>query len=217
MQGCRRRYWLAWAAAFAALAAGCNDNALGTVRRRPNLPPATTLASGPPDSTYGVNYRVRLYWSGADPDGSIDHFDFILVDHPAIEDSIATTAANDPRRVVVTMPAADDPRWKSTTANDTLIVSAADTLRADPAPPPGGDIGDHDRFIRARSFERWHTFFVRAVDDRGAADPTPDYRTFNARTLAPTVALSAPVRRARSSSAARRPISIGRGKTRSTR
>ncbi|MFQ5600239.1 MAG: hypothetical protein ACE5G2_06765 [Candidatus Krumholzibacteriia bacterium] len=42
-------------------------------------------------------------------------------------------------------------------------------------------------------FERWHAFFIRAVDDRRLPDPTPDYRSFNARTLAPTVALSPPV------------------------
>ena len=47
-----------------------------------NRPPETVLSAGPPDSS-ATNYRVRLFWSGSDLDGAIDHFDFIMVDHPA--------------------------------------------------------------------------------------------------------------------------------------
>ncbi len=197
MRSRRRLCGLALVAVVAALVASCNDNTLGVERRHPNLPPATTLASGPPDSAAGVNYKVHLFWSGADPDGAIDHFDFILIDHPAIQDSIAPALPNDPHRVVVTMPTADDPRWSSTTANDTLIISRADTLRVDPAPPPGGNIGEHDAFVRSRNFERWHTFFVRAVDNYGLVDPVPEYRSFNSTTLAPTIRISPPVNPAR--------------------
>ena len=75
--------------AFVAALAGCNDNQLGSDKRKPNQPPQTILASGPPDSTYEANYKVHLFWSGSDPDGTIDHYDFILVDHPAANDSIA--------------------------------------------------------------------------------------------------------------------------------
>jgi hypothetical protein len=173
---------------------GCNDG-LRIETQRPNLPPDTQLTSGPPDSTYATTYRVQLAWTGSDADGSIARFEWILVDHLAIQDSI-TGPVDDPMRVVVTVPGADDPRWTSTTGRDTIVVSSADTLRSDPRPPPGsgdGEIGEHNRLVRLRSFERWHTFFVRAIDDKGTADPSPDYLSFNSTTLAPEVQLLPPI------------------------
>jgi len=181
--------------AVAGLAAGCNDNDLGLERRRPNRAPETILSSSPPDSTYDTVYQVQLFWSGADADGTIDHFDFILVDHPAEDDSI-DSAEGDPNRVRVEIPAADDPRWVATASNDTLIVSRADTLRRDPRPPAGSsdsEVREHYRLVRLQNFERWHTFFIRAVDNEGEIDPTPEYVSFNSTTLAPDVALSLPV------------------------
>lgn len=166
------------AALAASLAAGCSST--GIERQRPNRPPDTRLGAGPPDSS-ATGYRVDLAWSGSDPDGSIDHYDWILADHPAAWDSIAD--------VVVTVPAVDDPRWRQTTRIDSTFVARADTLRRDPRPRPGETPED----VLRHFFERWHTFFVRAVDDRGAPDQTPDYRSFNARTLAPVVALLPPV------------------------
>ena len=151
-----------------------------------NLPPETVLSSGPPDSTASTNYRVHFFWSGTDPNGLVDHFDFILVDHPRSNDSIGPGGA-DP--VIVTVPEPDDPRWTSTTLTDSIFVTVADTLRRDPRPGPGESPSD----VLQHPFERWHSFFVRAVDDEGLADPTPDYRSFNANNLAPTVALQPPV------------------------
>ncbi len=174
----------------------CNDNDFGVQRRRPNRPPETVLASGPPDSTYQTSYRVHLYWSGSDGDGTIDHYDYILVDHPAVDDSIATANVAAGNRVVVSVPEPDDPRWRGTSARDTLLVTRADTLRHDPAPPigsTGSGILTHNDFVRRQSFERWHTFFVRAVDNEGAVDPTPDYRSFNSNNIAPIVFLQPPV------------------------
>jgi hypothetical protein len=109
------------------------------------------------------------------------------VDHPA-SDSTISGGPSDPNQVIVRIPEHDDPRWRTTHALDTLIVVRADTLRRDPRPDPN-DPDDNNEVVRQTTFERWHTFFVRAVDDRGAVDTTPDYRTFNARTLAPTVSL----------------------------
>jgi hypothetical protein len=180
------------------LAAACNDNDLGIEKRHANQSPVTVLSSGPPDSTYTAHYRVHLFWSGSDADGTIDHYDYILVDHPAIDDSIAVAGDDSTHEVVVRVPLPDDPRWSSTTSNDTIIVTRADTLRMDPAPPPGAgatEIEFHNAMVRRQSFERWHTFFVRAVDNEGAADPSPDYRSFNSRTLAPRVELLPPIRR----------------------
>jgi hypothetical protein len=174
-------FWLA-------AVAGCNDNQLGAQKRRPNRSPETILSSGPPDSTYGTSYKVHLFWSGSDADGTIDHYDFILVDHPAGNDSIAARDPNYAHTVAVTPPEPNDPRWTATTANDTIIVSLADTLRH--APPVRPSQNDS---VRTQSFERWHTFFVRAVDNEGAMDLTPQYRSFNSTTLAPDVWLLPPV------------------------
>src|SRR5678815_4474918 len=115
------------------------------------------LTSGPPDSTYDTSYRVHLYWSGSDSDGSIDHYDYILIDHPAIDDSIATDRPGAPNEIAIDPPAIDDPRWTSTNSSDTLIVTRADTLRLDPSPPPDSDPSDidrHNNFVRRQSFER---------------------------------------------------------------
>lgn len=187
---CRRRIAPAAAAVLiAGSVAGCGDD-LGIERRHPNRPPETRLTAGPPDSTNSTNYRVRLSWSGSDPDGTVDHFDYILMDHAA-SDSTITGEPGDPNQVIVRMPEFDDPRWTSTTAIDTLIVTRADTLRRELRPDPD-DPNDSNEVVRQTTFERWHTFFVRAVDNEGVEDRTPEYRTFNARTLAPTISLRVP-------------------------
>lgn len=190
------RIAVAAALAGAGLLAGCNDNDLGPKKKHPNLPPNTILSSGPPDSVSATNYKVHLFWSGADADGTIDHYDFILIDHAAFRDSINPTDPNDSTRVAVLVPGPDDPRWSATAAKDTLVVSVADTLRLDPRPPPGsneGQLGQHNDFMRRQNFERWHTFFVRAVDNEGSIDPSPSYLSFNSTTLAPYVTIEPPV------------------------
>lgn len=171
----------------AALAlAGCNDSALGPGHADRNQPPDTYLTGGPPAFSTSTDYRVHLFWRGADHDGRIDHFDFILVDHPAAGSSADSLAAgHQPGRV----PGPDDPRWTATAATDSEFVTTADSLPRPPQPQPGEDAD----FVRRQSFQRWHTFFVRAVDNRGAIDPTPEYRSFNASTLAPYVWLESPV------------------------
>jgi hypothetical protein len=62
-------------------------------------------------------------------------------------------------------------------------VAPADTLRADPR----GDIGEG-------IFDRWSTFYVRAVDNDGTPDPSPEMRTFDAATQAPRLWLESPLR-----------------------
>jgi len=158
---------------------GCMDNQLGIEKRVPNRPPQTILSGGPIDFAAATDYRVGLSWWGSDPDGAVDHFDFILIDHPAAIDSIGAGFAID-------VPGVDDPRWLGTQATDSVFVTLADTLRQDPQGSPPAD-------VLRQAFERWHTFFVRAVDDEGLPDPTPDYLSFNAVNLAPTAGIRRPV------------------------
>lgn len=176
------------ACACTAIATACGDNELGIQRRRPNHAPETFLSSGPPDSTSATDYRVHFYWSGRDVDGSIDHYDFIMVDHPAARGSMA--GDDSASTVMVSVPRVIDPRWTHTNSTDSVFVTRADTLRRDPRPGQDEDPGD----VLREPFERWHTFFVRAVDHEGLPDSTPDYRSFNAVNFAPTVRLKEPVR-----------------------
>lgn len=160
--------------------AGCSNS--GIERERPNVPPETRLVAGPPDGTNATSYRVALEWTGNDPDGVIDHFDMLVVNHPSPCDSAAGLG------FAVTVPAPEDSRWQPTSRRDSVLVVSADSLCRDPRPGSGETPGD----VLQEALRRWHTVFVRAVDDHGASDATPDYRTFNARTFAPTVALRQP-------------------------
>lgn len=163
---------------------GCSDNELGLEKRRPNLPPETLISRGPTDFSSSP-YTVRLSWWGSDSDGTIDHFDFIMVEHAGAVDTLTAET----RQAILEVPAVDDPRWIGTTATDSVFVTLADTLRRDPVPGEGESPGD----VLRHPFERWHTFFVRAVDNEGLPDPTPEYLSFNARNFAPTVRLRRPV------------------------
>ncbi|UCE02737.1 MAG: hypothetical protein JSW67_00580 [Candidatus Latescibacterota bacterium] len=165
----------------ALLPLACSENDLGIEKRRPNLPPQTILSGGPSDGSSDTPYRVELSWWGSDPDGSIDHYDVILIDHAAAVDSAGFS---------VTVPAIDDPRWIGTFSTDSLFVTSADTLRRDPL--PGEEETPPD--VLDQPFERWHSFFVRAVDNEGLTDPTPDYVSFNSVNLAPTVSIRPPVK-----------------------
>jgi hypothetical protein len=178
---------------FLVVLVGCGDNELGLQHRRPNSPPETTLSSGPPDSSltepFGTVYQVHLFWSGSDRDGTVDHYDFIMIDHPRIASHIDSIAPDDPTQVVVQVPAPDDPRWTGTTATDSTFITLADTLRRDAQPGPGQTADE----VRNAFLERWHTFFVRAVDNEGAIDQTPDYRSFNSHNIAPQIWFTAPI------------------------
>jgi hypothetical protein len=91
--------------------ARCGDE-LGIERERPNQAPETKLVSGPPDSIDATSYRVSFHWSGTDPDGVVDHFDLILVNHPPIRSHIDGDPDDpDPTRVIVEIPAVDAPRF----------------------------------------------------------------------------------------------------------
>ncbi|MEZ5063960.1 MAG: hypothetical protein R3B81_04455 [bacterium] len=68
-------------------------------------------------------------------------------------------------------------------ANDSLFaVSASESCCVDPLPEYGNP--------EEGTFEEFHTFYVRSVDDRGQRDETPAYRSFNAKTIAPSTTIS---------------------------
>lgn len=166
------------------LGTACRDNQLGVEKRVANQPPQTQISAGPRDGATSTFYRVSISWWGTDSDGVVDHYEFILIDHPR------ATEVNAANPLEIMVPGIDDPRWIRTSATDTLLVTLADTLLRDPEPGPGESPED----VRQQAFERWHTYFIRAVDNDGAVDATPEYLSFNAKNFAPTIQLLPPAR-----------------------
>jgi hypothetical protein len=156
--------WLFLAALASALAA-CSENALigglGT-----NAVPTIELVDGPVERDT-VGYTVEFSWFGEDRDGRIDHYEFVLCDGDPLGFSREDTTGLD--------------KWTKTTRTDSLFRLTADLY--DTTVTVGGA-----SFAR---YERTHTFFVRAVDDRGARSD-PAYRSFTAWTYAPYVTIDLP-------------------------
>jgi hypothetical protein len=128
--------------------------------QKPNQPPDVWLTSGPPEG--GVStYRVRFFWNAWDKDGSIQYFEFAITDN---EDG-----AFDPADTT------GPEKWTRTTLYDSTFAFSAD------------EISDTASTDMITEFTRSHTFFIRAVDDKGLVSVNAAYRSFTARTLSPTV------------------------------
>ena len=157
-------------AAILAVLVGCGADTTGL---DPNRTPDTELVAAPRDSSR-VPHHVTFSWNGRDLDGTVRTFDYLLETYPR---AVATID-----QVTLVTPGVSDPRWVRITAYHLALALPADTLRADPR----GDIG-------AGEFDRWHSFYLRAVDEDGAVDPTPEVRTFQGFTLAPRLWLQSPL------------------------
>jgi hypothetical protein len=142
----------------------------------PNIDPETTISGSIPPEAGRADHHVTFFWSGSDLDGIVKAYDYILEVYPR---SIGQFS-----EIQLVEPDIGDSRWTRTScaATNISLVLLADTLRADPS----GDIGDG-------TFDRWHTFWVRATDNEGAVDQSPDKVTFQAFTKAPQMALVEPV------------------------
>lgn len=152
---------------------GCEDASAPA----PNIAPETFLTSSEPRDSSRVVHHISILWRGADIDGTPAYYEYFVRSYPRSVVRID--------QITLQPPPVDDPGWRRVNAPSVDLVVAADTLRADPR----GDIGDGE-------FDRWHTFYVRAVDNEGAVDATPEFRTFFAYTQAPVLKLNAPALRA---------------------
>ncbi len=153
--------------ALAIALAGCStDTELGGVRI-PNGAPDTELTGFPP-TLLEASYAVQFNWKGSDPDGKITGFQWKISDNGTDGISPMDTVTVDP------LTGAEVNPWHFTTSNDSLFL-----VLADQSDFPGDEHND------PRSF-RTHTLFVRAVDDKGAVDPSPAQVSFTATTLVPT-------------------------------
>lgn len=153
-------------AALLLAAVGCStDSELGGVRV-PNARPDTRITGQPP-TLLEAGFAVRFYWTGSDPDSKIKGFEWKVSDNGTDGISPRDTLTVDP------LTGAEINPWRFTVATDTTFV-----VLADQPDFPGDDVGV------PRSF-RSHSLFVRAVDEKGAVDPTPALISFTSTTIAP--------------------------------
>jgi hypothetical protein len=131
-----------------------------------NSPPTIRFVYGPPESGYTV-YQIHLYWMGHDPDGKIDHYEYVIADGDPLGFDPADTTGLD--------------KWTSTELTEIELEVSADEMDTTVTI-------DHNQYAR---YSKMHTFFVRAVDGGGARSETI-YRSFNAFTLAPHIFITIP-------------------------
>jgi hypothetical protein len=145
---------------------GCGKKPGGTLL--PNVRPSVELTNAPvsPDRSNPYFYAYRVDWSGDDPDGRVDHYEY-AIDPPTVVVH-DTTKCND-----------GDTCWVTTKKNEEIVFFRAtqpDPIK--PATPP--------------TASDFHVFVIKAVDDRGAQSE-PKFRAFFAYTIAPTVRILNPI------------------------
>ena len=145
---------------------GCGKKAGGQLI--PNLPPQVELTNAPvsADHSNPYFYAYRINWSGEDPDGRIDHYEY-AIDPPRVVTFDTTKCSN------------GDTCWVSTKKNEEILffrASQPDSIHGT-VPPTASD---------------FHVFVIKAVDDKGAASPRK-FRAFFSFTIAPTVQILNPI------------------------
>ncbi len=138
-----------------------------------NLPPDTSISIAPPNLD-AASFQVSFFWAGSDPDGTVEAFEWRISDNGP--DGIVD------REDTLALP------WNRTTAYDSTFVVSADL---DSFPD---DVDDPDQSDGTYRWWQTHTFFVRAIDDQGARDPSPAHESFTATTIAPKVVIDYPTR-----------------------
>ncbi|UCG52272.1 MAG: hypothetical protein JSW58_01575 [Candidatus Latescibacterota bacterium] len=149
--------------------AGCaSDELSGTLKE--NQPPRVWLSLAPPEGSVG-GYEVDISWGGWDPDGEIAYYEYAITNNEGgVFDPADTTGAD---------------KWHRVYGNDSTFNFTADI------PADSSDIDPEE--LKPVEFRRSHTFFIRAVDDRGLASRKPEYRSFTSKTLSPVVDILVPL------------------------
>ncbi len=135
-------------------AAGCVQPVTGILNpnRRPSVEfTRAPIGADPSDPNF---YAYRVFWSGDDPDGRVERYEYCID------------------------PTASDSMWVKTERSEELIFFRATEPDGVPGPVP-----------RSTSF---HVLVLRAVDDDGAYSATK-HRSFYSYTVAPSVAIRAPI------------------------
>ncbi len=146
---------------------GCSTNTDLGGTSLPNSRPDTRVTGQPP-TLLEAGFAVQFNWTGMDPDGRIDGYQWKISDNGLDGISPRDTLTVDP------LTGAEINPWRFTSLTDTTFIVLADQE---------GFPGDPEGF--ERSF-RTHSFFVRAVDEKGAVDPSPAQISFTSTTIVPT-------------------------------
>jgi hypothetical protein len=140
----------------------------------PNRAPDTEISARPPDLDE-TTCTVAFSWIGYDPDGYVRGFEWKLSDNGNDGISVQDTMTWDPVTGAPLHP------WHAITSGDSTFVVSADRDSF-----PGEPVN-----VR-RSWES-HTFYIRAIDEDGAPDPTPASVNFTATTLSPSAVIALPM------------------------
>jgi hypothetical protein len=155
---------LALAAAAAAYLGCSEDSYIGKMSK--DIPPVIQLTNGPFERDV-VGYRVRFSWIGDDADGRVDYYEFAICNGDPIGFNHADTTGLD--------------TWRRTARTDSTFSFTADEFDTNMTVGSG---------VYSR-YKRTHTFFVRAVDNRGGRSEAA-FRSFTAFTYAPYVTIDTP-------------------------
>jgi len=155
------------------LGSGCGPSTELSGSPIPNQLPQTEVTARPPD-ILEAGFVVQFYWTGFDPDGRIDRYQWKISNNGTDGISIQDTLTFDPVTGDTLNP------WYDTVATDSTFLVTADL------PDFPGDPEGYTRYWQT------HTFFVRCIDNDNGADPTPAAISFNSTTLLPTVNIMGP-------------------------
>ncbi len=174
MIGSRVALWLVvFSLVPAVLLTGCLPDTELTGAQLANSRPNTRISGNPPNLMQ-ASFLVEFFWHGSDPDGKIVGYQWKLSNNGLDGISVQDTLTFDPATGDTLNP------WHFTVVTDTTFIVSADIPEFADDPP-----GDQ------RSYQT-HTLWVRAVDDKGAVDPTPAYMSFTSLTLLPTILVDTP-------------------------
>ena len=133
----------------------------------PNKPPTVRLTGGPPEGDT-TSYRIKFSWIGYDPDGTVENYEYAMSDgNPGGFDPADTTGLD---------------AWTKIRSTDSVFAFSAFENGENVS------IGANKYSSYCR---RVHTFFIRAVDDKGMRSPAA-YRSFTASTLSPYAVIESP-------------------------
>lgn len=149
------------------LVVGCSTNTDLGGSAVPNSRPDTRVTGQPP-TLLEAGFSVEFNWTGTDPDGRVVGYQWKISDNGLDGISPRDTLTVDP------LTGAEINPWRFTSLTDSTFIVSADQAGF-PGDPEGLE----------RSF-RTHSFFIRAIDEKGLVDPTPAQISFTSTTIVPT-------------------------------
>ena len=132
-----------------------------------NEPPTVRLTGGPPEGDT-TSYYIKFSWMGNDPDGTVESYEYVMCDgSPGGFDPADTTGLD---------------AWTKIHCTDSTFAFSA-SENGEEVTVGSGRYSSYCRTV--------HTYFIRAVDDKGARSNAA-YRSFTASTLAPYAVIETP-------------------------